>query len=138
MPAASSEELAARARHLLEAIAGDDAQLATDILFPRDGWAASRDATDAAADWEKHVVAPFRKALHSIGRRSPNLGRAQSVSIELGHTIVQAPLRRHGWKKPLWTVHGSRLAFVVDGRTHTLPIREMAAWRGDWYVTRLR
>jgi hypothetical protein len=29
------------------------------------------------------------------------------------------------------------LTFVVDGRTHAMSIREMTAWRGAWYVTRL-
>jgi hypothetical protein len=35
-------------------------------------------------------------------------------------------------------VRDSRLTFVVDGRTKTLTIREMTAWRGAWYITRLR
>jgi hypothetical protein len=35
-------------------------------------------------------------------------------------------------------VHESRLTFVVDGHTRSLSIREMTAWRGAWYVTRLR
>jgi hypothetical protein len=35
-------------------------------------------------------------------------------------------------------VYGSRITFVIDGRTRTLPLRELTAWRGEWYVTRLR
>jgi hypothetical protein len=134
----SNEGMAARARHLLEAIAGDDAALANDILFPRDGWAATRDAADPSKDWERQVAVPFRRAVHVLSRRKVDYGRAQFVSLELGPNVSQATTRPHGWKKALWTVHGSRLTFVLDGRTRTLPVHELTAWRGEWYVTRLR
>jgi hypothetical protein len=137
-PSSSGDELSARARHLLEAIARDDAQLAVDIVFPRDGWLATRDAADPGKDWEKHVSGPFRRAIHAMSRRHADLERAQFVSLEMGHALNQETPRRHGWKKPLWTTRECRLTFVVDGRTRTLAIREMTAWRGAWYVTRLR
>jgi hypothetical protein len=135
---ATSEELMGRARHLLEAIARDDASLASDILFPRDGWVATRDAADPGKDWDARASAPFRRAVHILSRRHLELSHAQIVSLELGGALVQATPRKHAWKEPLWTVAGSHLTFVVDGHTRTLPIREMVAWRGAWYVTRLR
>src|SRR5215472_64682 len=46
IPPATSEELTARAKHLVEAITRDDPDLGTDILFPRDGWLATREAAD--------------------------------------------------------------------------------------------
>ena len=138
MPPTFSDELSELARHLLDAIGKDQADLATDILFPRDAWLAARDAVDLGKDWEAHAAAPFRKAVHGLSRHHHDLDRAQFASLEVGHAVAQATPRRHGWKKTLWVVHGSRLSFVVDGRTHTLPIREMTAWRGAWYVTRLR
>jgi hypothetical protein len=138
---APSEELVVRARHLIEAIARDDASLAGDILFPRDGWVATRDAPDPGKDWDARASAPFRRAVHALSRRHrglESLDHAQVVSLELGGALVQATPRKHGWKRALWTVAGSRLTFVVAGHTRTLPIREMVAWRGAWYVTRLR
>ena len=138
VPQASADELAARGRHLLEAVVKDDATLAVDILFPRDGWLAARDAADPGKDWDHRVDTPFRKALHHLSQKHHDLARAQFVSLELGRSLFQASPRRHGWKKPLWTVHDSRLTFVVDGHTRMLPIHEMTAWRGAWYVTRLR
>jgi hypothetical protein len=137
IPPAASEELTARSRHLLEAIAKDDAALAADILFPRDGWLATRDAADPGHEWEKRAASPFRHAVHALSRRRKDAAGAQFVSFELGHSMTQMSAQHHGWKKPLWTVTGSRLTFVVDGRTRTLPIHEMTAWRGAWYVTRL-
>jgi hypothetical protein len=138
IPQPSPEELSVRARHLLEAIGRDDAQLATDIVFPRDGWLAARDAPDPGKDWEKRLLGPLRRGIHALSRRHPDYEHAQSVSLELGHAMVQQSIHRHGWKEPLWSVRDSRLTFVVDGRTRTLTIREMTAWRGAWYVTRLR
>ncbi len=137
IPPTSSDELTVRAKHLLEAIAQDNAELATDIQFPRDGWMATRDAADPGKEWDKRVAGPFRRAVHSLSRRHKDLDRAQFASLELGHEMIQVTPRRHGWQKPLWTVTGSRLTFVADGKTRTLTIREMTAWRGAWYVTRL-
>jgi hypothetical protein len=137
IPPISSEELTVRAKHLLEAIAQDNGDLASDILFPRDGFIATRDAADPGKDWEKRVAHPFRRAVHALSRHHKDLDRAQFASLELGHSMTQATPKRHGWQKPLWIVTGSRITFVVDGRTRTLPVREMTAWRGAWYVTRL-
>jgi hypothetical protein len=137
IPPTSSEELSVRARHLLEAIAQNNSELASDILFPRDGWLATRDAVDPGKEWEKRVARPFQRSLRVLSHRHPDLGRAQFATLELGHSMTQATPKRHGWQKPLWIVTGSRLTFVVDGRTRTLPVREMVAWRGAWYVTRL-
>ncbi len=134
----ASDGLSVRARHLLEAIAGDEAALASDILFPRDGWTATRDAADPGKDWERVVAAPFRRAIHATSRRHENFGRAQSVTLELGTSIAQVTPRPHAWKKAVWIARGSHLVFVLDGRTRTLPVRELVAWRGEWYVTRLR
>jgi hypothetical protein len=138
LPSAESDELPARARHLLEAIAKDDARLATDMLFPRDAWLASRDAADPGKEWDKRVANPFRRGVHALARRHSKLDRAQFVSFDVGRAISQETPRRHAWKKPLWTVRESHLTFVVDGRTRTIRVREMVAWRGAWYITNLR
>jgi hypothetical protein len=137
VPSASTEELATRARHLLEAIAKDDAGLANDILFPRDAWIATRDSADPGKDWAKRVAAPFRRAVHALSKRHVAV-EAQFVSLEIGRAMQQESPHKHSWKKPLWSVHESRITFIVDGRTRVLSIREMTAWRGAWYVTRLR
>jgi hypothetical protein len=138
IPQTSSDELTARAKHLLEAIAHDDPGLATDVVFPRDGWVATRDAVDPGKEWEKRVAAPFRRAIHALSRRHADFDRAQFVSLEMGRSMEQARMKRRSWKKPLWTVRESRITFVVDGHTRTLPIRELTGWRGAWYLTRLR
>ena len=80
--------------------------------------------------------------MKAIGSREYALAKhsqgAQFVSLELGHAVVQNAPKHHGWRKPLWTTHASRLTYVVDGHTRTIVIHEIIAWRGAWYVTRLR
>jgi len=133
----TGDELVGRAGHLLEAISRDDATLANDILFPRDGWLLTREALDPGKDWESRVATPFRKGVHSLWRQHRAIEHAQVVSMVLGGAIRQTTPRKHGWKKPLWTASDSRLTFVADGRTRVVTIHEMVAWRGAWYVTRL-
>ena len=135
IPATSSDELTTRAKHLLEAIAKDTPDLAVDIEFPREGWIATRDAADPGKEWDDHVDERFRRSVHVLAKHTDG---AQFVSLELGHAVVQVTPKHHGWKKPLWTVHGSRLTYVVDGHTRTIVIHEMIGWRGAWYVTHLR
>jgi hypothetical protein len=134
----STEGMDLRARHLLEAIAADNAVLANDMVFPRDAWIATRDASDPGKDWDHRVATPFRKAIHVLSRHNNALARAQSVTLELGTAVSQDSPRPHGWRKSLWAVHGSRITFVVDGQARSLPVRELTAWRGQWYVTLLR
>lgn len=134
---AANEELVGRARHLLEAIAQNDPSLAGDILFPRDGWLAARESPDPGKDWDARAAAPFRNAVRNLSHRHRDLAHAEVVSLEVGENLVVATPHKRGWKEPLWTVTGSHLTFVVDGHTRVLPIREMVAWRGAWYVTRL-
>jgi hypothetical protein len=137
LPQNVEDDLNARMAHLLDAITQDEARLASDALFPRDAWVASRDSADPGKEWERRVASPFRRAVHRLSK-SPNFGRAHFVRFELGRDLSQEPMRKRGWKKALWTVKGSSITLDVAGRMHRIPIREMTAWRGAWYITRLR
>jgi hypothetical protein len=137
IPPTSSEELNVRAKHLLEAIAAGNAELASDMLFPRDGYVASRDSSEASKMWDKKISAPFKRHVASLHKRK-GMDRAQFVSIDLGHSVSQIATKKRDWKKPLWRVKGSTLSYIVDGKTSKVSIAEMIAWRGAWYVTRLK
>ncbi|HEY8078688.1 MAG TPA: hypothetical protein VIF62_31370 [Labilithrix sp.] len=138
MPTASPEELAARMRHLLEAIQQNNPDLANDVIFPRDAFAASKDLPDPQKAWEKKLSDRFRRAVDRTHNRTKNIEQAKFVSFELGHAIVQLTPRKKDFKKPLWRVKHSRLNLSVDGKPRHIDIAEMTAWRGSWYVTRLR
>ncbi len=138
LPPASSAELPLRMRHLLEAIAQDNAELANDALFPRDAYISTRDAADPQKAWEKRLSGAFRRAVERTHKRTKGMENAKFVSFELGHSIAQLTPKKHDFKRPLWRVKHSKLTFTIEGRQRHLDIAEMTAWRGAWYVTRLR
>ncbi len=138
LPPSSSDEMTARARHLLEAIAHDSPELATDIVFPRDAYLATKDSVDAGKAWDAKITTAFQKSVHAFHKRTRGAEKAQFVAFELGTSVQQAPPKKREWKRPLWRVKHSRITFTVDGRTQRVEIAEMTGWRGAWYVTKLR
>ena len=138
LPSPTSEELPLRMRHLLEAIAQDNPELANDALFPRDAYIATRDAADPQKAWEKRLSGAFHRAVERTHKRVKGMENAKFVSFELGHSIAQLTPKKHDFKRPLWRVKHSKLTFTIEGKVRHLDIAEMTAWRGAWYVTRLR
>ncbi len=138
LPSSSSPDLPVRGRHLLEAIARDNAELAMDIVFPRDAFAAARDVPDPAKAWEKKLFSGFEKDVHLMSKRLKGADHAQEITFELGHSVTQITPKKKDWKKPLWRVKHSKLTFTLDGKTQRIEIAEMTSWRGAWYITNLR
>ncbi len=138
MPASSGQDLETRMRHLLEAIAQNNPDLAGDALFPRDAFVAAKDVPDPQKAWEKKVQTTFRRSVERMHKRMKGVEHAKFVSFEVGHSIVQLTPKKKDFKKPLWRVKHSKLTFTIDGKTRHLDVPEMTAWRGAWYVTRLR
>jgi hypothetical protein len=138
LPAAVSDELTLRARHLFEAIAQDNPDLGSDMLFPRDAWMASRDANDPGKQWDVKTAAGFRRSVHALHKRTKGIERAKFVSFEIGRTVTQAATRHKEWKLPIWESHRGHITFTLDGKTMRWDVAELAAWRGAWYLTRLR
>jgi hypothetical protein len=138
LPRSSSEELSGRMRHLLEAISQNNPDLASDILFPRDAYAASKDHADPAKAWEKRLQNGFRRSVERMHRNLKGVEHAHFVSFELGTSVAQITPKKKDFKKPLWRVKHSKLTVTIEGKTRHLDIAEMTAWRGAWYVTRLK
>lgn len=138
MPASSGDDLQTRMRHLLEAISQNNPDLAGDALFPRDGYIATKDVSDPQKTWEKRVSSSFRRSVERMHKRMKGVEHAKFVSFELGRSVVQLTPKKKDFKKPLWRAKHSKLTFMIDGKVRHLDIAEMTAWRGAWYVTRLR
>lgn len=138
MPASSGEDLQARMRHLLEAVSQNNPDLAGDAIFPRDGYVAAKDAPDPPKLWEKKVSSTFRRSVERMHKRMKGVEHARFVGFELGRSVTQLSPGKRDFKKPLWRVKHSKLSFMVDGKPRHIDIAEMTAWRGAWYVTRLR
>lgn len=138
MPGARGDDLQTRMGHLLEAIAQNNADLAGDALFPREAYVSSKDTPDPQKAWEKKVSTVFHRSVERSHKRMTGIEHAKFVSFELGHSIVQITPKKKDFTKPLWRVKHSKLTFSIDGKMRHLDIAEMTAWRGAWYVTRLR
>jgi hypothetical protein len=138
MPAPESEELSARMRHLLEAVAQNNPALANDALFPRDAFIQTRDAPDPQKAWDKRLEGAFRRSVERSHKRTKGIEGAKFTGFQLGHAVMQGAPKKHEWKRPLWRVKHSKLTFTLEGKPRHLEIAEMTAWRGAWYVTRLR
>jgi hypothetical protein len=138
LPDATSDELTTRAKHLLEAISKDSPDLALDIFFPREAYASARDGQDPSKAWDAKLKPAFAKAVKRVRSRTKGIDRAVFVSFDIGKAITQIVPKAKDWKKPLWRVKRSVLTFTIDGKVHRLEIAEMVAWRGHWYVTKLK
>lgn len=136
-PPPNDADLAARAKHLLEAITQDNADLARDILLPRDAYLKNRDVKDPGKTWELKVYNPFQKDVHRAHKHHQGLGRAIFVSVELGHDISTVPARPKEWKYDVWRVSRSRIVYSLDGSVLHLELGELTSFRGAWYVTHL-
>jgi hypothetical protein len=138
LPPSRSDEMTSRMKHLLEAVAHDNPDLGVDVLLPRDAYLAVKDSADPGKAWDAKVKNVFVRGVHAAHKRTKGAERAQFVAFEIGHSVTQLAPKRRRFKRPLWHVKRSRLTFSVDGKTQHLDILEMAGWRGNWYVTKIR
>jgi hypothetical protein len=138
MPEATSADLTNRARHLLEAIAKSSPDLALDMLFPREGYIGARDAQDPGKLWDVKLKPAYETQVKRAAKRTKGIERAVFVSFELGKSISRVVPKKKEWKTPLWRVKRSSITFTIDGKAHRMEIAEMVAWRGNWYLSKLR
>jgi hypothetical protein len=138
-----SDELTARGKHLLEAIVQGNPDLAGDMLLARDAYQKLREEADPSRSYDRKVTPGFARSVGLLHKRTKGIEGAQFVSFEIGGSITQAPPpsttgRRHEWKRPVWRAHHAKLVFTVNGKTERFDVSELVAWRGSWYVLRLR
>ena len=87
--------------------------------------------------WDKKVDTAFKRTVHRLHKRLK--GQAPTfASFAIGPGVELAKPKKNDLKKPAWRVKHSKLTFMADGKTHTIEIAEMTAFRGSWYVTKLR
>jgi hypothetical protein len=137
LPDAGPADLDVRAKHLLEAIAQNDASLAADIVLPREAYMTARDTQDPGSLYESKFKTGFATHVARAHRHERGVERAVFVSFELGANPSRVTPKKHEWKEALWHATRSTLTFTIDGRVHRIEVAEMIAWRGNWYVSHL-
>ncbi len=138
LPPSTSDELTLRMRHLLEAITQDNADLARDALYPRDGFILLRDAKDPGKTWDQRVHAPFQKAVHRTHQRTKGIEDAKYVAFEVGQAGARVPAKGREWKRDVFRAGHARLVFTIDGKAKHIEVAELVSYKGAWYVLRLR
>ena len=137
-PDAGPADLDVRGKHLLEAIAQNDPSLAADIMMPREAYIAARDAQDAAALYESKFKTSIATHISRIHKKEKGVENAVYVSFDVGQSTTRVVPKKHEWKEPLWHATRSTLTFTIEGRVHRVEIAEMVAWRGNWYIAKLK
>ena len=143
LPPAASDDLTARGKHLLEAISTDNPELAGDITLPRDAFTKLRSENDPTKVYDRKIAPAFARAIHLLHKRTKQVEAAQFVSFEIGGSLDQGSQRRREWKRPVWHAHHAKLVITVPSASGTavqerIDVAELIAWRGAWYVLRLR
>lgn len=139
-PSQSSAWFEAGVRALFRAIQADDPSLAEAFFFPLVAYREVKDVKDPKRDWERRLMANFRRDIHDYHRRlGPDAERARFVGIDL-------PKERMKWMKPrsegnklgYFRVTRNRLRYeTVQGKPATLEVTSLISWRGEWYLVHL-
>jgi hypothetical protein len=139
LPGSSTEAFQARVAGLWEAIVRDDPDRGMPFFFPLRAYVQVKDVADPEADWRHRLVLAFRRDIHSIHARLDEAGGPGRL------LTLDVPAARVQWVKPgeewnkigYFRVFGSKLGYEINGEVHTIEVRSLISWRGQWYVVHL-
>lgn len=136
-PDPASPSFQTRMSALFNGIAADDPQLALPAFFPATAYAQVKAVANPKVDWERRLVAAFKRDLHAIHQRFG--------SKKISFVRVEIPAHAVRWVEPdeemnrigYFRVYGSRLVLDVGGHIENVDIKSLISWRGEWYVVHL-
>jgi hypothetical protein len=135
LPARTTEELTLRMRHLAEALASDNIDLGRDALYPRAAFVTLHESKDAARAYDAHALPAFRKDLHRLHRKTKGAAHIKYVSFDVGQ--VSASAHSKDWKTPVHMAHHAKLVVSIEGKAVSIPVTELIAHKGYWYVLKI-
>ncbi|MDP9002653.1 MAG: hypothetical protein M3O46_21395 [Myxococcota bacterium] len=109
------------------------------FFFPLGAYQQVKDVAAPAVDWKHRLVAAYARDIHAMhARLAADGGRATFTAIDV-------PDARARWVEPgeeynkigYFRVFGSKLRYDEGGVGHTLDIKSLISWRGEWYVVHL-
>jgi hypothetical protein len=135
LPPALSDELRDRMAHLVEAMQERNPDLARDVLFPRGAFLMLSDAKAPNQVWDTRIRGGFEKVISHKSR----LVRPSSklVRVDIGK-VARSDRKPGEWKVEVWQAHQARLILDEAGKTREVKLGELTAYKGAWYVTKLR
>lgn len=139
-PSSSSAWFEAGVRALFRAIQADDPALAEAFFFPLAAYEQVKDVKDPKRDWERRLLANFRRDIHDYHERlGPDAKNARFVGVELAKARMKwMKPRSEGNKLGYFRVTRNRLRYeTAQGKPATLEITSLISWRGEWYLVHL-
>jgi hypothetical protein len=139
VPHASGAAFEARRAALWDAIVADDPERAMPFFFPLGAYQQVKDVADPAADWKRRLVAAYRhdiRALHT--RLGVDAGQARFLGLDVPDARARWVEPGEEWNKiGYYRVFGSKLRYTVDGLEHTVDVKSLISWRGEWFIVHL-
>lgn len=139
-PAPTSAWFDAGVRALFRAIQRDDPAIAEPFFFPVAAYERVKDVKDPKRDWERRLMANFRRDVHDYSKRlGPNAGGARFVGFDLPKERVKwMKARSEGNRLGYFRVTRNRLRYeTADGKPASLEVTSLISWRGEWYLVHL-
>lgn len=137
VPPRQSDELTLRMRHLMEAIANDNADLGRDLLYPRKAFLKAHEGKDTAKLWDDTIYGAFKKEVHRLHTKIPGIARATFQSYDVGQVASDVPPRAREWVSLTHHARHGKLILIVDRKPVVIPIGELVAHNGYWYLVKL-
>lgn len=139
-PSSSSPWFEAGARALFRAIQADDPSMAEGFFFPLVAYEQVKDVKDPKRDWERRLMANFRRDVHDYHKRlGPDAESARFVGVELAKERLKwMKPRSEGNKLGYYRVTRNRLRYeTAQGKPASLELTSLISWRGEWYLVHL-
>lgn len=139
-PSLDSGSFRVRIDSLWRAIVRDEEQDGQVAFFPLVAYEQVKAIPNPAADYRSRLLAAFARDIHKYhSMLGPDAATARFVRVDV-------PTAKAKWMEP--GSEGNKLGYdrVLDsamvwadasGKEHTLPIKSMISWRGEWYVVHL-
>jgi hypothetical protein len=135
LPARTSDELTLRMRHLMEAIVNDNADLGRDALYPRKDFLKRSSTKDPSHYWDKRIYEAFQKSIHRLHKKIHGVDRAKFQSFDVG--TVSGSVQSKEWTGITHQSKHGKLLMMIDGKPVTIPVAELVAYDGHWYLLKL-
>ena len=136
MPPLSSPDLTERAKHLFQAIAENQPELADDFFFPKEPFIPLKDVADPGRYFDQ-LIATYHRDIASLHAKRKDWSGAAFVSFELGTTPGWVAPGKEYNKIGYFRTFRGKLTYSIGGVTRDLSVTTIISWDGCWYTTHL-